>query len=99
MLTVTAGGHTATYTAGALLAHAGVVTVTIPKDVAYKRSMTYRAVPLAALLGGTAPRRSCVSSPATVSSPRCQRDILLAAGDSAPRACSRSSPPMRRGRR
>ena len=54
-LTVTVGGKTATHTASELLARADAATVTIPKDVAYGRSMTYRAVPLAALLSALGP--------------------------------------------
>jgi mono/diheme cytochrome c family protein len=54
-LTVTTGGQTSIYTAAGLLALPAATTVTIPADVAYKRSMTYRAIPAAALLAGTAP--------------------------------------------
>lgn len=53
-LTVTAGGRTQKYTLDALLAYRGLVTITVPNDVAYKRSMTYRAIPLAALMTGLA---------------------------------------------
>jgi mono/diheme cytochrome c family protein len=58
VLTVIIGGTTVTYTASALLAHADVVTVTIPKDIAYGRSMTYRAIPAATLLSGIRPAAS-----------------------------------------
>jgi mono/diheme cytochrome c family protein len=54
-LTVATGGRTAIYTAAGLLALPAATTVTIPADVAYKRSMTFRAVPMAALLEGTEP--------------------------------------------
>lgn len=57
-LTATTGGRTVTYTASELLARADVVTVTIPKDVAYGRSMTYRAVPVATLLPDVRPSAS-----------------------------------------
>ena len=53
-LTVAAGGHTAIYTAAGLLSLPAAATVTIPADVAYKRAMSFRAVPMAALLGGAA---------------------------------------------
>jgi mono/diheme cytochrome c family protein len=53
-LTVAAGGRTAIYTPTGLLALPAAATVTIPTDVAYKRSMTFRAVPMATLLAGTA---------------------------------------------
>ena len=57
-LTVTTGGRTAIYTASGLLALPAATTVTIPADVAYKRSMTFRAIPIAVLLEGTAPEGS-----------------------------------------
>ena len=53
-LTVATGGRTAIYTAAGLLALPAATTVTIPADVAYKRSMTFRAIPLAPLLEGAA---------------------------------------------
>lgn len=51
-LTVTGKASTTTYTQQALLAHPAVRSVTIA-DPAYRRTMTYRAVPLAELLKGT----------------------------------------------
>jgi len=51
-LTVATGGRTAIYTPTGLLALPAATTVTIPADVAYKRSMTFRAIPFAALLEG-----------------------------------------------
>lgn len=53
-LTVVAGGRTAIYTAVGLLGLPVATTVTIPVDVAYKRSMSFRAVPIASLLDGVA---------------------------------------------
>jgi mono/diheme cytochrome c family protein len=53
-LTVATGGRTAIYTPAGLLALPATTTVTIPADVAYKRSMTFRAIPFAALLDGAA---------------------------------------------
>ncbi len=50
-LTVSFGDKQRTYTAAELRAHPRAATITIPDDVSYKRSMTYRAVPLLALLG------------------------------------------------
>lgn len=55
VLTVATGGRTAIYTAAGLLALPAATTVTIPADVAYRRSMTFRAIPIFALLDGTAP--------------------------------------------
>ncbi|MGH8850722.1 MAG: c-type cytochrome [Casimicrobiaceae bacterium] len=54
-LTVTIGGRTTTYAPAALLGMPAATSVTIPNDVAYKRDMTFRAVPAATLLGGVAP--------------------------------------------
>jgi len=50
-LAMSFGDKQRTYTAAELLAHPQAATITIPEDVSYKRSMTYRAVPLLALLG------------------------------------------------
>lgn len=54
-LTVATGGRTAIYTAAGLLSLPTATTVTIAADVAYQRSMSFRAIPVAALLEGTAP--------------------------------------------
>jgi len=51
-LTVTIGGRMATYAPAALLGLPNATTLTIPQDVAYKRQMIYRAVPMASLLTG-----------------------------------------------
>ena len=51
-LTVSFGDTQQAYSAAALLARPDAATITIPDDVSYKRPMTYRAVPLLALLGG-----------------------------------------------
>lgn len=51
-LTVVAGGKTAIYTAAGLLSLPVATTVTVPADAAYKREMSFRAVPIATLLGG-----------------------------------------------
>ena len=51
-LTIVIGERTAKHSVEALLANPATTTITIPQDVAYKRAMTYRALPLAALLQG-----------------------------------------------
>ncbi len=53
-LTVVAGGRTAIYTATGLLGLPAATSITVPADFAYKRSMTFRALPVSALLTGTA---------------------------------------------
>ena len=53
-------------TTEALLARPDAATITVPDDASYGRAMTYRAVPLAALLGGA---------------PREGEDVSLAASD------------------
>jgi mono/diheme cytochrome c family protein len=54
-LTIVAGGRMATYAPAALLALPTATQVTIPADVAYKREMSFRAVPVSALLAGVGP--------------------------------------------
>jgi len=54
-LTVDMGHGARTWTTAQLLARADAQQVTIPDDVAFHRSMQYRAVPLAALLPRLAP--------------------------------------------
>lgn len=54
-LTVTVAGRTTTYAPASLLGMPAATSVTIPNDVAYKREMSFRAVPAASLLGGVAP--------------------------------------------
>jgi mono/diheme cytochrome c family protein len=49
---VAIGGETRSFTQTALLARADAVKITIPHDVAYPTTMSYRAVPLADLIGG-----------------------------------------------
>ncbi len=95
-LTVTAGGRTQKYTAAALLAHPAATTIEVPADVAYKRPMTYRAVPVAALLGAI-PREDSVrfvaadGFAATIGAAP-----LLAAADDAARAYLAIEPPAPR---
>ncbi|WGK93430.1 c-type cytochrome [Pseudomonas migulae] len=49
------GAHSRTWQTEELLKHPQVQTITITNDVSYKRDMSYRAVPLAALLTGIKP--------------------------------------------
>jgi len=49
-LTVSVGGAERVFTPAALLASPDAVTVSVPKDASYGRAMTYRAVPLGALV-------------------------------------------------
>lgn len=51
-LTIVAEGRMATYAPAGLLALPTATHVTIPADVAYKREMSFRAVPIGALLAG-----------------------------------------------
>jgi mono/diheme cytochrome c family protein len=51
-LTVTIGGQTRTYTRDELLARSDAATIGVPMDITYRMPMTYRAVPVAALLAG-----------------------------------------------
>ncbi|HEX2842392.1 c-type cytochrome [Hyphomicrobium sp.] len=53
-LTVSFGEAKTTFTAAELLARADAETLAIPADVSYRRAMTYRAVPLLALIGDAA---------------------------------------------
>ena len=54
-LTIVLGGGMATYAPASLLAMPAATHVTIPADVAYKREMSFRAVPLSTLLAGVGP--------------------------------------------
>jgi mono/diheme cytochrome c family protein len=57
-LTVVIAGRATTYTADALLGNPAVSTITVPGDVAYKQTTSYRALPLATLLQGLGPQDS-----------------------------------------
>lgn len=50
-LVITKGGESRQYTAASLLARVDIASISVPYDVSYRRSATYRAVPLLALLG------------------------------------------------
>lgn len=56
VLTLTFGDDVRRVTAAELLARPDAATITIPHDVTYRRAMTYRAVPLAGLIGASALR-------------------------------------------
>jgi mono/diheme cytochrome c family protein len=49
-LSVNAGGDSKDYSAAALLGRSDAISITVQNDVSYRRSMTYKAVPLLALL-------------------------------------------------
>lgn len=51
-LAVSGGGHSQEYSASALLERPDAVSITVPDDISYRRAMTYRAIPLLALLQG-----------------------------------------------
>jgi|SRR5215469_4192353 len=51
-ITVTVGNDTRSFTRGELLARPDAATIHVVRDVAYRTPMTYRAVPVAALLAG-----------------------------------------------
>jgi mono/diheme cytochrome c family protein len=55
VLSLAIGGQTRDYSRADLLARPDAATITVAKDVSYGTAMTYRAVPLAALLDGLAP--------------------------------------------
>jgi mono/diheme cytochrome c family protein len=57
-LSITGGGHTKEFTTAALLARRDAVSLVVQVDASYGRSMTYRAVPLLALLDGIRDDRS-----------------------------------------
>jgi len=50
-LVITKGSESQHYTAASLLARADLVSISVPHDVSYRRSRTYRALPLLTLLG------------------------------------------------
>jgi mono/diheme cytochrome c family protein len=86
VLTVTVRGQTATHGRASLLAHPAAVNVTIPKDPSYRTTMTYRAVPLSALLAGVAPSASLRFVAADGFVATLQADLLLATAENEARA-------------
>jgi mono/diheme cytochrome c family protein len=95
-LTITAGGRTQRYTSDALLALPSLATITVPADVAYRRPMTYRAIPLAALLQGVPREDSVRFASADGFAATIPAAALLAAGDDAARAYLAIEPPAAR---
>jgi mono/diheme cytochrome c family protein len=62
-LTVMVGGETREFTREALLARSDATTIEVAKDVTYRTKMSYRAVPVAALLAGmTLPADSVIEA-------------------------------------
>jgi mono/diheme cytochrome c family protein len=57
-LTIIGAGRSREFTTAALLGRSDTVSLVVQHDVSYKRSMTYRAVPLLALLDGISDERS-----------------------------------------
>lgn len=51
VLLITLKGQTQSFSASTLLTRKDVAVLTVPNDVAYNKTMTYKAVPLLALLG------------------------------------------------
>ena len=86
VLTVVASGQTSPHTPGELLGLPATVTVTIPNDVSYRRAMTYRAIPMAALLPGVAPTESVRFTSADGFAATLAASQLLAADDKGARA-------------
>src|SRR3954470_17642981 len=102
-LSITIGSRVQKYSQEALLANPAAVSITVPQDVAYKRSMTYRAVPMSVLLAGL-PREDSlrfVASDGFVAT--LSAAPLLATADDAPRAylaiepSSPAWPPLKAG--
>lgn len=56
VLTLSFGGEPRRVTAEELLARPDAATISIPNDLSYKRAMTYRAVPMLAVIGDAALR-------------------------------------------
>src|SRR5215470_8616623 len=51
-ITVTVGNDTRSFTRSALLARPDATTIEVARDISYRAPMSYRAVPVAALLAG-----------------------------------------------
>jgi mono/diheme cytochrome c family protein len=76
-------GRSETYTSAALLALPEAVTITVPRDNAYRRAMTYRAVPVGALLRGVPADATVRFAAANGFAANLQAELLLAGGESA----------------
>lgn len=92
-LVIVAGGRTQKLTSEALLALPGVVTLNVPNDVAYRRAMTYKAIPLAALLPGVPKEDSLRFVAADGFAATIPAAPLMATGDDAARAYLAIEPP------
>jgi len=85
-LTTTVAGRVDRHTTESLLAHPAATTINVPSDVSYKRAMSYRAVPVSALLGGV-PREDAVRFVAADGfAASIPASMLMAATEDAPRA-------------
>jgi mono/diheme cytochrome c family protein len=93
MLTVTFAGRTTTYSPSELLSNPAATTVAIPNDVAYKRPMTFQAIPVATLLNGIATKASVRFLASDGFAVTVQADALLAADDRSPQAFLATEPP------
>lgn len=85
-LMVNVGGRSQALRADALLADPAAVTITVPQDVSYKKSMTYRAVPASALLTGVSKDDSVRFVAADGFAATIPADLLLSTADNAARA-------------
>lgn len=95
-LVIVSGGRTRTLTTDALLAHPGLVSITVPNDVAYRRPMTYKAIPLATLLGSVPKEDSLRFVAVDGFAATIPAAPLLGAGDNAARAYLAIEPPAAR---
>ena len=85
-LATSIAGRADRHTTESLLAHPAVTTINVPSDVSYKRAMSYRAVPMSALLGNV-PREDMVRFVAADGfAASIPASMLLAATEDAPRA-------------
>jgi len=85
-LTVSVGGRAQKFSQEMLLANPAAVSITVPQDVAYKRSMTYRAVPVSVLLAGVQRDDSLRFVASDGFAATLAAAPLLATADDAPRA-------------
>jgi mono/diheme cytochrome c family protein len=92
-LTVEIGGRATTHTVTSLLANPATVSITVPADIAYKRGMTYRAIPMAALLNGIAPNASVRFIATDGFAAVMQAAVLLASAEDGARAYLAIEPP------
>jgi mono/diheme cytochrome c family protein len=103
VLTVVTSGKSASHTPGELLGNPATATVTIPDDVSYRRAMSYRAIPMAALLRGVPPSASVRLASADGFAATIPASQLLATDDNGARAylaiepADAQWPPLRAG--